>query len=289
MTGYGCGEASAGGIKVEIELSSVNRKQFDIRINLPRQLISLESRVTELVHRSIARGSVSGTINIGVSGKARLDSASVDLDVAKGYVKAIRKAARELGLKDDLGARILLQLPEVVHFESVPGDSEKMWHLIEKALNGAVDRLAGMRKVEGKALEKDIACRMKKLKVILEQIADLAPCVSVKYREALLRRLEKAGIGINSEDPQLIKELAFFADKSDVSEEITRLGSHFKQTSAIMASDETAGRPLDFLCQEMFREINTIGSKANDSEITKHVVTFKTELECVREQVQNVE
>jgi uncharacterized protein (TIGR00255 family) len=111
----------------------------------------------------------------------------------------------------------------------------------------------------------------------------------VKYREALLGRLEKAGIGVKSEDPQLLKELAFFADKSDVSEEITRLGSHFKQAAAIMASDETAGRALDFLCQEMFREINTIGSKANDGEITKHVVTFKTELESVREQVQNVE
>jgi uncharacterized protein (TIGR00255 family) len=289
MTGYGRGEAAAGGIKVGVELSSVNRKQFDVRINLPRQLIALEARVAELVHRTILRGSVTGTVNIDVSSKARLESASVDMDVAKGYVKAIRKAAAELGLEDDLGARSLLSLPEVVKFESLPADPAKIWSLLEKALGKAIGQLAAMRKTEGKALEKDITGRMKKLKALMEEIKKLAPDVPVKYRELLLQRLENAGIGIKTDDPALNRELALFADRSDVSEEITRLESHFKQAATIIASNEAAGRTLDFLCQEMFREINTIGSKANDGGITKYVVSFKTELECVREQVQNVE
>jgi uncharacterized protein (TIGR00255 family) len=130
---------------------------------------------------------------------------------------------------------------------------------------------------------------MKKLKALLEEIKKLAPEVPVKYRALLLQRLENAGIGIKPDDPALNRELALFADRSDVSEEITRLESHFKQAATMIASSDAAGRTLDFLCQEMFREINTIGSKANDGGITKYVVSFKTELECVREQVQNVE
>lgn len=289
MTGYGRGEASAGGMKIEVELSSVNRKQFDVRVSLPKTLMALESRVYEMVHRVVSRGYVMGTVKVSVSGRARQKCVSVDVDTARAYVRGLGKVAKELGLKNDLTARSLVYLPEVVQYESLPEDSEGVWSLLKKALSGAIDQLVEMRKIEGEALEKDLMRRFEELRRHLDHIVKLAPKVAQKYRKILEKRLQQAGIESEPDDQQLMKELVLFVDRSDISEEIVRLQSHFGQVTGQMDSKRPMGRTLDFLCQEMFREINTIGSKANDAAISRHVVQFKADLENIREQVQNVE
>ena len=289
MTGFGRGDAARSGIKVEIELSSVNRKQFDVRINLPRSLSVLESRIYELIHKSIRRGHVQGIVRVGSAGNGNGRRVVVDKGVAKAYVLALRDAASELGMEDDLNARSLLTLPEVVRLEGVSDDAESVWPLVKKALQHAITELRTMQCREGEALQKDILTRLAKLRKRLARVKKLSPGVVKRYRKLLEERLAKAGISIGSDSQGLLKEIAVFADRCDISEEITRLESHFDQAEKIIAARKPSGRPLDFLCQEMFREINTIGSKANNGAIAAQVVFLKTELESVREQVQNVE
>lgn len=289
MTGFGRGDAARSGIKVEVELSSVNRKQFDVRINLPRSLSVLESRIYELIHKSVRRGHVQGMVRVGSSGNGNGRRVVVDTGVAGAYVRELRNAASELNLEDDLNVRALLMLPEVVRLEGVSDDAEKVWPLVKKALKSAISELRTMQCREGEALQKDILARLAKLRKRLAQVKKLSPGVVKRYRKLLEERLSKAGVCIGSDSQGLLKEVAVFADRCDISEEITRLESHFDQAEKIIAAKNPAGRPLDFLCQEMFREINTIGSKANNGAIAAQVVFLKTELECVREQVQNVE
>ena len=289
MTGFGRGQASAGGAKVEAELSSVNRRQFDVRVGLPKALAVHEPRVGALIHAAIERGAVTGSVRIAVSGALRRRGAVIDADTASAYVEALRRTARHLGLKDYLTAQSLTQFPEVMHYEDAVEGSDLIWKLVEKAVNAALGRLMEMRRTEGRALERDLSARLANLEQILARIKKQAPSVTARYTRNLRKRLEEADVQVAANDPQLLKELTVFADRSAISEEIVRLESHFKQAGKLMKSPKPAGRSLDFLCQEMFREINTIGSKANDALISRLVVQFKTELECVREQVQNVE
>jgi uncharacterized protein (TIGR00255 family) len=289
MTGYGRGEASAKGIMVEVELSSVNRKQFDLRMNLPRSLVALDSQVSKIVRAKISRGSINGRVTISVTGSARSGGIKIDMDMASAYIKALRAAGDELDLHDDLSIGSLMRLPDIVGFEDVSRDSQKVWPVLKKAIQKALKKLAEMRALEGLALEKDITKRFTNLENRVAQIEKIAPTVPKRHRKALLERIEKMDLSINVSQDQLAKEVAMFADRCDVSEELTRLGSHFGQVEKLMQSQDPSGRAFDFLCQEFLREINTIGSKANDARLSKHVIAFKTELECIREQVQNVE
>jgi uncharacterized protein (TIGR00255 family) len=287
MTGYGRGAAEGSGITVEVELSSVNRKQLDLRLTLPRGLAALEARVSKLVRSSISRGSISGVVRIGVSAAGGRGAVKVDMDLARAYVDALRKAGDELQLSDDLSMGLLTRLPDVVCAADAMPDSDKIWPLINRALKAALKALVEMRVSEGEALERDIRRRLSKLEKRMGQIAKLAPGVPRRYRKLLADRIEAAGIELS--DDALAREVALFADRCDVSEELTRLQSHFAQADKLLNSSQPMGRAFDFLCQEFLREINTIGSKANDSRISHHVIAFKTELECVREQVQNIE
>ena len=289
MTGYGRGNAAAKGLRVEVELNSVNRKQLEVRISLPRAWQSLESRVGELVQESISRGQVSGSIVVHVSEALRAKSLKINKALAEVYVTELRKTAKALKMKDDLSASLLLTLPEVVSYSGVDQDVDFVWPVIEKGLKAAITQLLAMRLKEGVALVHDLEARLKKLEGHLESVRQEAPQVTERYREAIRKRLAQAGVTLDAADPVVMKDLALFADRSDVTEEITRLESHLKQAYALFKSREPAGRTLDFLAQEMFREINTIGSKANEVRITRQVIEFKTELERIREQVQNIE
>ncbi len=289
MTGYGRGEATAGGIRVEAELSSVNRKQLEVRLNLPRSLAGFESRLVEKVQASVSRGQVSGGVMVHVSSAARRKNARIDHALAAAYIKELRRAAAELKLNDDLPASVLLQLPDVVQHVDVEQDADDVWPALQRAFDGALKQLVAMREREGTALACDIGGRLKGLAAVLGVIRLAAPAVTAKYRLALLDRLKNAGLSLAVDDPALVKDLALFAERADISEEVVRLGSHLKQAGGLLKSKDPAGRPLDFLAQEMFREINTIGSKANDVAITRDVIRFKTELERIREQVQNIE
>ncbi len=289
MTGYGRGEAAGGGIRVEAEVSSVNRKQLDVRLNLPRSLAAFESRLVELVQSAISRGQVSGGVVLHVSSAARRKGARVDRALAAAYVRELRAAAAVLGLRDDLAACVLMELPDVVQHLDVEQDADDVWPVLRRAFQGALTQLVTMREREGAALKRDLGLRIGRLEKELAPVRKAAPDVARKYRVALMARLQRAGVTVDSRDPQLVKELAVFAERSDISEEITRLESHLKQARGLLTAKEPAGRTLDFLAQEMFREINTIGSKANDVVITRRVIQFKTELERIREQVQNIE
>ena len=289
MTGYGRGEASAHGIRVEMELNSVNRKQLEVRLNLPRSLASLESRMVEIIQTAISRGQVSGSVTVHVSEALRQKSLRVDRGMASAYVLELRKTARSLNLADDLNASLLLDLPGVVTYCGADQDVDYVWPVLEKALKAAMAQLVGMRSMEGNTLARDLNRRLVGLEKHLLAVKDEAPLVTTRYRAALQKRLTQAGVAMDVNDPVVIRELAVFADRSDITEELTRLDSHLKQAHGLLKSKEPAGRTLDFLAQEMFREINTIGSKANEVRITRLVIEFKTELERIREQVQNIE
>lgn len=289
MTGYGRGQASRHECRIDVEISSVNRRQLDIHIRQPKKLHPLESRIQREVNAHITRGRITVSIELTWSTAVRNRFIRVDADLAHTYIAALKKTANELGLDDDLSASTLLVLPEVVRYAEPENNLEKIWGVTRKALREALNDVVAMRIQEGTALEKDLLKRFTRLQTRWRQIERMAPQVSKAYRNELLKRLKKAGFPLDLQDERLLRELAFFAERSDISEELTRLDSHLRQSHKLIRTKEVAGRSLDFIVQEMMREINTIGSKANNSTIINHVVEFKAELERIREQVQNIE
>jgi uncharacterized protein (TIGR00255 family) len=290
MTGRGTGAGAGRLARVEAELSSVNRKQLDVNVGLPRCLASFESQVQEKVQRALSRGRVTGEIRVTWAAAAQVAGVRVDEGLARANVVALRTAAKKLGLPDDLKASALLSLPEVVVFEHRAADIEALWPLVEKALDAALASLQSMRKKEGAALGRDLRARLKQLATLAREIGTRAPAVAETYRANLLKRIGELLPGADlAGDERVLKEIALFADRSDITEERVRLDSHLKQADGLLKTGGVTGRALDFLVQEMGREINTIGSKANDAEITRRVIAFKTELERIREQVQNIE
>lgn len=291
MTGFGRGEISASGMKVVVELSTVNRKQFDCNLSMPRELGCLESKLHALIHAEVSRGYVKGNVTL----KAAPGSESMrllNMELVKAQIAELRGAARELNLSDDLRASVLLQLPEAINTTALFDQPEEAWPLLEQATKQALKHLGQMRACEGAAMAADLRRRFQELEVLSQTIAPLAAAVPKQYQATLGKRLaELLGEGgAGMVDPALLaREVAVFADRCDVSEELTRLASHFVQVAKVLDEGQASGRTLDFLCQEMFREINTTGSKANDAEITRLVIAFKAGLEAAREQVQNVE
>lgn len=288
MTGFGCGEASNDDLIYRVEVASVNRKQADIVVNLPRELSALDSRIRKQVSEVVSRG----RINVGISLKsseAKGGSLSINLPLAEEYSAAIAKLEEHLGLNGLVSRFDPGRAPGVIQLGETLPEPEDVWPFVEKALKESLSKLLEMRSTEGAHLKSDLESRLAILKGFLQQIAEQAPSVVKRYRENLMKRLDAAGIELNLDDERLIKEIGLFADRCDISEEITRLESHFAQCQKYFTSDEAVGRPLDFLIQEMGREINTIGSKANDASIAQIIVESKTELEKIREQIQNIE
>ncbi len=288
MTGFGEGTATGSGIRVAVELSSVNRKQLDIHISLPRNLITLDAQLQQLVRGEFSRGRVSGIVRVDAA-DGSMGAVRIDHRLAAAYVEGIRKTAQKLKLADDLGAESICGLPGVVTVEQEEMDADHVSAVLGEATTKALRGMARMRLAEGKALEKDLRERLGLLDELLKSIRKSAPAVVSGYREKLFGRLADAGLQDLASDERVVKEIALFADRCDISEELTRLKSHLSQARKLLRSPGPVGRTLDFLCQELFREINTISSKANEVGITRSVVAFKTELERIREQVQNIE
>jgi uncharacterized protein (TIGR00255 family) len=287
MTGFGSASAHADGVRVIVELSSVNRKQLDVVFRLPPQLAAQESRVQKIIQEQISRGRISGTVLLEAADGGTM--IQIDHMRAEETVKQLRRTAKKLNLTDDLSASMLLQVPGLLKMQTTEQSPEEIFQCLEKALTAALKKLNAMRLREGKALETDFLKRLVLLEGMLKKIDARAPEISSSVRKKLFQGLENAGLKNIAADERVIKEIALFAERSDISEEITRLASHIQQFKKMLRGSEPAGRPLDFLAQEFFREINTIGSKANDLKITEQVVAFKTELERIREQIQNVE
>jgi len=287
MTGFGSATAHADGVRVTVELSAVNRKQLDVVFRLPPQLLAFESRIQKMIQEKVSRGRISGTVQLeAADGGVQIQ---VDQKRAEETVEKLRRAAKKMNLADDLSASMLLQIPGLLKTQSVEQSSEEIFQCLEKALTAALKKLDTMRSREGKALETDFLTRLKLLEQMLAVIKTCAPQIISRVREKLFQGLENAGLENVAQDERVIREIALFGEKSDIAEELTRLESHIAQFKKMLRDKEPSGRSLDFLAQEFFREINTIGSKANDLKITEQVVAFKSELERIREQIQNVE
>ncbi len=289
MTGHGRGQAAGGGLRVEVEISTVNRRQLDIQLTLPPPLRLLESRIQDEIAKSVARGRVLAEVVVQGTDRVKREAIRVNQDLARAYVDALRGAAKKLSLRDDLGVSELARLPGVLHYEPLDEDIRKAWPLVEQAVARALTALQRMRSREGAALRRDLSRRVDTLAAAVVVIRRAAPQVTARYRDTLRERLAKAGLVAEGMDERLQRELILFADRCDIAEELTRLDSHLAQARTLLGQAEPAGRSLDFLAQELFREINTVGSKANDAAIAAQVVAFKAELERLREQVQNVE
>lgn len=289
MTGYGSAAAAARGCSIRVEISSVNRKQLDLQVRVARELVPLESRVFEMLREELRRGRVSGEVTLRFDAAKQAGSLRVDEDLAQAYVTQLRTTAKKLKLPDDLVASQLLVWPGVVDRGTPELDLEKLRPLLERVLRKARTNLLRMRREEGRALEKVLKSSLKTLVGFHAEISVLAQGLPGRHRQALIDRLKDAGVDFPENEPSLCREIALLADRSDVAEELDRLESHFSQTAKALRSSEAVGRRLDFLAQEMLREINTVGSKANHGEIAHLVISFKSELERFREQVQNVE
>lgn len=287
MTGFGAGQASSETWRLDVEVSSVNRKQFDCYFSLPREISGLESLAQTIVRKRIKRGHIRGVIRLhGETSSAGL----FDSGKLRNQLESLRELAAELGLNDDLEATSLLQILNIQGAaESDAPVAESIAPLLETALNKALDSLIAMRVAEGSAIVSDLRQRLQLLHELLQELYAESPRVLENNHAVLKTRVEKLCGTIPPDDPTLMREIALLADKCDISEELVRLESHLQQANSFFATDEPCGRAFDFLCQELFREINTIGSKANDAKIARIVISFKTELEAIREQIQNVE
>ncbi|HEV3147056.1 MAG TPA: YicC/YloC family endoribonuclease [Chthoniobacterales bacterium] len=288
MTGYGRAETDHGGTKFSVELNSVNRKQSDIVVSLPRDLAELEPRIRQTINENISRGrtNVVVTFHNGQNGVRNL---ALDADLARSYHEAMRALQKELDAPGEITISTILQAPGVLRFPERAVSAEEAWPAIDCALRAALADLIKMREREGRHLAKDLIHRLKAMRKKLKEIRALHPEVVKRYRTALLDRLQKAGLPIATDDERLLKEISFFADRADISEELTRVESHLAQFAHHLRKNEPVGRTLEFITQEIFRELNTLGAKANDAPISQRVVACKAELEKIREQVQNLE
>jgi uncharacterized protein (TIGR00255 family) len=277
-------------LKVTVELSSVNRKQSEISVNLPRDLEVLEAQIREEVNRRLARGRITVRVTLHAAEGREAARVQINTGLAEAYVRELRKAAKHLELSGDVTVELLIRAPGVLEANSRVGDAEEFWPPVRKALEGALEMMLKMRAKEGAHLKKDLCDRIGTMRKSVARVRREAPLVQKRYREQLIERIKAAGLDeLQIDEERVCKEVVFFADRSDISEELTRLQSHFQQFDDCVRSTDPVGRTLDFLAQEINREINTIGAKANDASISRDVVALKTELEKFREQAQNVE
>jgi len=288
MTGYGKGSASSDGREMTVELKSVNHRYLDVGMRLPRHLSFLEDPIRSALTNRLSRGHVDVFVNYR---NLRSDARTVEIDapLLSAFVAAARQANETLGLRDDLSLTAALRLPDVSNVRETDEDTDAVLSLLNSAFNNAIDAILVMREQEGDRLRVYLDRCNDTVESLTEQIAKRAPIVVNEYRAKLDERIAILLGNVEVDRARLATEVALFADKASIDEEITRLHSHIAQMRILLTDKEPAGRKLDFVVQEMNREFNTIGSKANDGELTKLVLTGKAEIEKIREQVQNIE
>ncbi|MEN6450674.1 MAG: YicC/YloC family endoribonuclease [Thermoguttaceae bacterium] len=292
MTGFGESHCQQDGLAVAVEIRAINNRFFKLAVRTSDGYAGLEPLVESVVRQTIHRGTVQ--VNIWVDRKPSPDDYRINVGVLESYRQQLRAEMDKWHGQPNTDPPLesLLSLPGVVDDASAKTvDPQADWPVIEAALQAALSNLAHMRGEEGRAMATDLLSNCRAASACLDQVERRAPLVVEDYRTRLFERLHKimADLQVTLDPADLIKEVGLFADRSDISEEIVRLRSHLEQFQATMDSSESAGRKLDFLTQEMFREANTIGSKANDVEIARQVIEIKTAIERIREMIQNVE
>jgi len=287
MTGYGTGSAQKDPITVSAEIKTVNHRFLDLHVRVPRECQFLEGEVAPLVRRLLDRGRVD--VNVTVE-NSHSSAFQIDGTLVRNYLDAVEKLRADFGLQDSLDMRALLSLPGVLQSnETVPADAALLSELAKQSVQEALDGVLKMRQQEGLALRADMLQNLGSMEKSASQIYDLSHNSSAEYMQKLQDRLTQL-LPQGGIDPQrLAQEAAMIADKCDIAEEVARLRSHLEQYHALIEAEEKTGKKLDFLLQEMQREANTILSKSGNLEITHHGISIKTDVEKLREQVQNVE
>lgn len=287
MTGYGRAEAPFGDLRVTVEARSVNHRFCEIALRLPRALSAYETRFRKAIQGRVARGRVDVLVNTG--GDRPVKRVTVDHELARQYYNAYRSLKAELGLKGEVSLDAVIAARDVFACAEPEVDPAGLADHAQGLIGQALDALDHMRRDEGEAIARDVTERLRQVAGILDRVARRAPQVTADYATRLRARAGALAGGLDVDPARLAQEVALFAERSDYTEEVTRLRSHLAQCEQALKAGGSVGRVLDFLAQELNREINTIGSKANDAEVAAAVVSLKSELEKIREQIQNLE
>lgn len=288
MTGYGREQLVIEQRDITVEIKSVNHRYYEFSARVPRAYGYLEEKLKSFVKGSIARGKVEVSITINnLNGKEV--NINIDKLMAAGYVSALREANNELGLTDDITLSTIIRFSDIFNVQKVAEDEEKIWNDVKCTAESALAKFVEMREREGCQLKNDLLIKVSNIENTLEIVEESAPITAELYREKLYAKLQEVLSDSNIDEQRVITEAAIFAEKIAIDEEIVRLKSHISQFRELLETDDPVGRKLDFLVQEINREINTIGSKAQDVKITKCVVDMKSEVEKIREQIQNIE
>lgn len=288
MTGYGRGENETEAKFFNVEIKSVNHRFCEVVVRLPKYYVALEDRIRKQIQEQVSRGRLDVFVTVENHGQGT-KSIRVDKDLAMAYYSALEELREAIGLEEKPAIIEIARLPEVISLEEVLDDLEQMWPALSQAVEQAVGQLVEMRVTEGLRLSDDLHKRVARLEEYTETIALRAPSVVAEYKEKLQQRLKDLASDVEIDESRLAAELAIFADRCSITEELVRLRSHFQEMRNTLQAEESVGRKLDFLVQELNREFNTIGSKSNDLNISSVVIKAKSEVEKIREQVQNIE
>lgn len=288
MTGYGREQKIIEQYDILIEIKSVNHRYFEYSSRLPRHYSYLDEKLKTFIKGCIFRGKVEISLSINnLNGKEA--NIKADRLMAEGYINALREVNESLGLEDDLKLSKLMKMPDIFSVQKPEQDEEYIWNIIKNPLSEALRKFVNMRETEGERLKSDLLVKIDVIEKYLIKIEKLAPETTDNYRERLYQKLREVLESTDIDDQRILTEAAIYSEKIAVDEETVRLHSHLEQFRKLLESDEPVGRKLDFLVQEVNREINTIGSKAQNLDITKCVVDMKAEVEKIREQIQNIE
>lgn len=288
MTGYGREQQIVDQHEITVEIKSVNHRYYELSARVPRVYGYIEEKLKSFIKGSISRGKIEVNVTINnLNGKEA--NINVDKLMAAGYINALKAANEELHMTDDITLSTLIKFSDIFNVQKVAEDEEKIWEDVCSVANEALVKFIDMRQTEGEHLKKDLIVKIHNNEEILEIIEKTAPLTAENYRNRLYAKLKEVLEDTNIDEQRILTEAAIFAEKIAIDEEIVRLKSHMKQFRELLETDEPVGRKLDFLVQEINREINTIGSKAQNLDITKCVVNMKSEVEKIREQIQNIE
>ena len=288
MTGFGREQGIVDGYEIQVEIRSVNHRYFEFSSRLPRSFSYLDEKLKSFVSERVSRGKVEVSVTISKTEGVEAEI-EVNQEIAAGYVNALRNANIKLGLNDDLSLSDITRFPDVFKIQKVQDDEEVVWNAVKQICFEALNRFINMRETEGQKMYEDISSRLDFIEEKTNEIEKISPLISENYKNRLYSKIKETLEDRDIDEQRVLTEVAIFSDKIAVDEETVRLHSHVSQLRELINSSEPVGRKLDFLVQELNREVNTIGSKAQDLSVTKTVVELKSEIEKIREQIQNIE
>lgn len=288
MTGFGREQGIVDGYEILVEIRSVNHRYFEFSSRVHRNFSYLDEKLKSFLGETVSRGKVEAAVTISKTEGAEAEI-EVNQDIARGYVNALRKVNETLGLTDDISLSDVMRFSDAFKIQKVQDDEEVIWNAVKQICGKALEKFIKMRETEGQKMYDDISSRLDFIEKKTNEIEKIMPQISKNYKNRLYDKIKETLEDINIDEQRILTEVAIFSDKTAVDEETVRLHSHISQFRELIESNEPVGRKLDFLVQELNREVNTIGSKAQDLSVTKTVVDLKSEIEKIREQIQNIE